>query len=737
MRNERIATRGRATNVAKWASTTFLTWLGVGALVVAIAAAPADAKKRKPDDAKPDEGIADIDTSEPMVLVVSLKQQKLDVYRGTTLVTTSQVSTGMPGHATKAGVFSILEKQRFHHSNIYSGAPMPWMNRITWSGTALHAGVVPGYPASHGCIRLPFSFAPKLFKITTVGDNVIVARDRPVPKLIEHPALFQPLPPPPPPAMVTQEPPQRQSMNDILQLPAPPKPHPGMLARADVSGSTTDVPSSLEVEAVGQNGAPTLKADDSAAVEDTHAHAFDPFAGQPAAGNKNETASMSGHALDDEEDGAPSKPGSLAAKSIDRLPVEAPAPIVARVPATPVAAVSIPAAVPAETPVPAALSIPVKVEPAPAKPEVTAKATPAPEPVVAPAAAEPVPAPVAVATPVPAPAESTAEPVAAATPAPAPAQPVAAATPAPAPVAPVIAAATPAAPAPVAPPAVQAVATTPQGSMAMASADAMPSISETKLGAGAKAAAIQAAEPRSTAPLRILVTRRTQSDRIIGVQRILSDMGYLEAQDFDGTLGKATANAIKAFQRNNGMAETGTFNEELVKKVYEVAGKGEPPLGHLFVRQEFGRLFDGPVTFKDPETPLGTHIFTALKFAPGDTKTQWITISLQGDGSTAVLDRIEIPADLRQKISERLTPGSSLIIGDTAINTATLTKGSDFLVWAKDTPAKITSASIEDDAKSTQPRKKKRTTVRRNNYDYSYRYRRSPTFSRGYPSWPW
>ena len=75
MRNERIATRGRATNVAKWASTTFLTWLGVGALVVAIAAAPADAKKRKPDDAKPNEGIADIDTSEPMVLVVSLKQQ--------------------------------------------------------------------------------------------------------------------------------------------------------------------------------------------------------------------------------------------------------------------------------------------------------------------------------------------------------------------------------------------------------------------------------------------------------------------------------------------------------------------------------------------------------------------------------------------------------------------------------------------------------------------------------------
>ena len=332
MRKERIATRGRATNVAKWTSTTFLTWLGVGALAVAIAAAPADAKKRK-DGAAPDDGIADLDKSEPMVLVVSLKQQKLDVYRGTTLVTTSQVSTGMPGHATKAGVFSILEKQRFHHSNIYSGAPMPFMNRITWSGTALHAGVVPGYPASHGCIRLPFSFAPKLFQITTVGDNVIVARDRPVPQLIDHPALFQPLPPPAAPALVTQEPPQRQSMNDILPLPAPQKPHPGMLARADVPGSTTDVPPSFGVEAAGQGSAPTLNADDPVAVEDTHAHAFDPFAGQPAAGNKNQTASTSGHALDDAEDGVASKPSDVAAKPVEKSPVETPAPIVAKAPA--------------------------------------------------------------------------------------------------------------------------------------------------------------------------------------------------------------------------------------------------------------------------------------------------------------------------------------------------------------------------------------------------------------------
>jgi hypothetical protein len=235
--------------------------------------------------------------------------------------------------------------------------------------------------------------------------------------------------------------------------------------------------------------------------------------------------------------------------------------------------------------------------------------------------------------------------------------------------------------------------------------------------------------------LRILVTRRTQRDRIIGVQQILADLGYLAPQDFDGTLGKPTITAIKAFQKANWMPETGAFTDELVTRVYAIARKGEPPVGHLFVRQEFGRVFDAPVSFRDPETPLGTHLFTAMNFAPGETKTRWMAISLQGDDATAVLDRIEIPNDLRQKISERLTPGSSLIIGDTAINSASLPKGADFLVWAKDTPAKITTVSVDGDNSIAKPRKKKSRTVRRKTPSYSYSYPRS--FSRGYPSWPW
>ncbi|MGH6831656.1 MAG: peptidoglycan-binding protein, partial [Methyloceanibacter sp.] len=295
--------------------------------------------------------------------------------------------------------------------------------------------------------------------------------------------------------------------------------------------------------------------------------------------------------------------------------------------------------------------------------------------------------------------------------------------------------ATPAAPAPEG----VEVATAPATSLAEPTAqpapDAAPSIIATKLGAGTKAAAIMAAEPRSTAPLRILVTRRTQRDRIIGVQQILADLGYLEAQDFDGTLGKPTITAIKAFQKANWMPETGAVTDELVKRVYTIARKGEPPAGHLFVRQEFIRVFDAPVSFRDPEKPLGTHLFTAMSFAPGETKTQWMAISVQGDDSAEALDRLEIPNDLRQKISERLTPGSSLIVGDTAINTAGLPKGADFLVWAKDTPAKITTVSVDGDNSVRPPKKKKYRSVRRNNFNFSYTPQRS--FSRGYPSWPW
>ncbi len=136
--------------------------------------------------------------SGPVYLVISIGDQHVSVYDRTGRIARSRVSTGMSGHRTPMGVFSIIGKERWHRSNIYSGAPMPWMQRITWSGVAMHAGVVPGYPASHGCIRLPYSFAPQLWKMTKMGARVVVARKDTIPFEISHPSLPLPTMQPPP-----------------------------------------------------------------------------------------------------------------------------------------------------------------------------------------------------------------------------------------------------------------------------------------------------------------------------------------------------------------------------------------------------------------------------------------------------------------------------------------------------------------------------------------------------------
>jgi peptidoglycan hydrolase-like protein with peptidoglycan-binding domain len=129
----------------------------------------------------------------PLQIVVSRDQQSLVVYDGDTVVATSNVSTGKAGHATPTGIFSILEKRRFHKSNIYSNAPMPFMQRLTWSGIALHASNhVPSYPASHGCVRMPDAFAKQLFKMTGRGVHVLISDRQLTPAAISDPFLFQP-----------------------------------------------------------------------------------------------------------------------------------------------------------------------------------------------------------------------------------------------------------------------------------------------------------------------------------------------------------------------------------------------------------------------------------------------------------------------------------------------------------------------------------------------------------------
>ncbi|MCY1668340.1 L,D-transpeptidase family protein [Rhizobium sp. SL86] len=137
--------------------------------------------------------VAAADNARTLQIIVSKDSQSLAVYDGGTVIATSKVSTGKEGHDTPTGIFSVLEKRKYHESNLYSNAPMPWMQRLTWSGIALHeSNSVPNYPASHGCVRLPAAFAKSLYQMTTRGVHVIISDAAVSPQPITHAALFAP-----------------------------------------------------------------------------------------------------------------------------------------------------------------------------------------------------------------------------------------------------------------------------------------------------------------------------------------------------------------------------------------------------------------------------------------------------------------------------------------------------------------------------------------------------------------
>ena len=168
----------------------------------------------------------------PLQVIVSKQQQSLVVYDGDTVIATSHVSTGKKGHSTPTGIFSILQKARHHRSNIYSDAPMPFMQRLTWSGIALHAsGHVPPYPASHGCVRMPNDFAKSLYGMTGMGMHVLISEQQVTPVAVEDDFLFQPRPLSPPllsdvelRPSVSHLPSQAAPVEVAMQEPVKPKP---------------------------------------------------------------------------------------------------------------------------------------------------------------------------------------------------------------------------------------------------------------------------------------------------------------------------------------------------------------------------------------------------------------------------------------------------------------------------------------------------------------------------------
>jgi hypothetical protein len=165
------------------------------AAVVAWPPSPAEAslhrKSKRVDEAKKEQPAP---PKGPLTISIAIANQHLTVFDGNAPIAHAPVSTGMSGHPTPMGVFSVIQKQRWHQSNIYSGAPMPYMQRITWSGVAMHAGILPGYPASHGCIRMPQDFAVRLYGLTKVGVRVFVTRNDVTPAPFADPHLFTPKP---------------------------------------------------------------------------------------------------------------------------------------------------------------------------------------------------------------------------------------------------------------------------------------------------------------------------------------------------------------------------------------------------------------------------------------------------------------------------------------------------------------------------------------------------------------
>jgi len=187
-----FTTAQSGTTIRRWVAPTVMA---IAATLMVLCAAPsADAAGDRTHSANATEATAPRERGEPIMAIVSIKSQHVTIYDAQGWILRAPVSTGVTGRETPAGVFSVVEKQKDHHSSLYDDAWMPNMQRITWSGIALHGGPLPGYAASHGCIRMPYGFAENLFDKTRIGMRVIISPTDTEPVDFSDPALFVPSP---------------------------------------------------------------------------------------------------------------------------------------------------------------------------------------------------------------------------------------------------------------------------------------------------------------------------------------------------------------------------------------------------------------------------------------------------------------------------------------------------------------------------------------------------------------
>ena len=184
----RFTTAQTTVATRRWGTPAIATLAAMAALTALTAGAAA----KQARTAAPVEATAPREAGEPIMAIVSIKAQKVTFYDADGWILRAPVSTGTTGRATPAGVFAVLDKDKDHHSSLYDDAWMPNMQRITWNGVALHGGPLPGYAASHGCVRMPFGFAENLFEKTRIGMRVIISPNDAAPVDFSHPALFVP-----------------------------------------------------------------------------------------------------------------------------------------------------------------------------------------------------------------------------------------------------------------------------------------------------------------------------------------------------------------------------------------------------------------------------------------------------------------------------------------------------------------------------------------------------------------
>jgi lipoprotein-anchoring transpeptidase ErfK/SrfK len=188
----RFPTAHSAEAIRRRAPAAIVTLAATAALAALVAAPSADAATKQAAPAKPTQQTVQRPAGEPIMAIVSIKSQHVTFYDADGWIYRAPVSTGTKGRETPAGIFAVLEKDKDHHSSLYDDAWMPNMQRITWNGIALHGGPLPGYAASHGCVRMPYDFAEKLFDKTRIGMRVIIAPNDPEPVEFTHPSLFVP-----------------------------------------------------------------------------------------------------------------------------------------------------------------------------------------------------------------------------------------------------------------------------------------------------------------------------------------------------------------------------------------------------------------------------------------------------------------------------------------------------------------------------------------------------------------